>query len=1267
MGFLNGLLHLIKGEYSMFRKLRVFLSILLVSALLISNISSVFAASNQAPTASQSKTFNVSPLSADTVTETPTQAVSTPTEQPTAAPTDKPTKQPTVAPTATPTEQPTNPPTSAPSDTATAQPTPVPTDTVAPKPTAAPTDAPTDTSPAPTMAAPASAPSDTPTDQPTVQPTPPPADTPTSVPTDAPTDQPTVVPSNTPTAAPSDTATPTEAAGPAAQPWIQSDLPDYYAGEGVILTSGNWLAGEAVQLFINDEVGQTWNILTNIQADDNGSLTYQFTLPNWFIATYYVTATGQTSGAVAKTTFTDTVASISPTTAAEGAASFTLTVNGTQFNSTSQVTWTPPGGTARTLTRLTQTSSRLTATVLSSDLTNEGLAQVRVTGGGSGGPVNFTISEADNFTLSSVAVAATTNTAFSGQVATLSDSFDNQNPAEFTVSINWGDGSAASAGSVTRTGTGAYSISGSHTYTSQFWSTSVKTATTIPASGTYTIPVANNGTTNFTSSGSLVIFTSSGYQTVTYTGKTTGSSASFTGVSGGSGVLAVGNPITQPFNTVTVTVTDPTPGTATATSTGSLTVADGMTYLLSAGPFSTTEGAIYTGSSPFFPGSINTGGVFPSVGNYRLLVSNGATSAWYTLYTSGPNNYMYPNSTTGSVVFGDEGTVPYTETLYLNNGTIVATGGSSVTVNDAGLSYFSAINTYNAVENGSTGNIQVGKFLDAYPGDNHTDFTVSINWGDGSSPESAPAVYSGPSGSQSAYTISGSHTYTEEGTYSVTYDVQDDGGSHLSAIHTANVAASDPAVVAQGVATLSTTYGTPFEVATLATFTDPAGAEANDGSHYSADVNWGGSIGTSAATIDFAGGTFTVSAQIPYTNAGNYVPVVTIHHEASTAQSVTDAVQINALPLTITASSVTVAYGDPVPAITPLYTGFLSGDNAGNSLSTPPTCSTTYTQGSGVSGSPYPAICSGAVSANYTISYVDGSVTVKPKTLTITASSATVTYGDAAPTITPAFDGFITGDDASNSLSTQPACSTTYTHTSGVKAAPYPTSCSGAASTNYAITYVNGSISVNPALLTVTANNATKILGAANPVFSVLISGFKNGETASVLTIQPTCTSTATTTSPVGSYPIICSGATADNYTFSYVNGTLKVIYRFDGFLQPINDTAHSQTCGATCPVSVFKGGSTVPVKFQLKDAHGNVVQAVNLPQWVTPVNMGSTSSSVDETAYTSTPTAGGSYRSDSQQYIYNWGTAKNQTGFWWRIGVTLDDGQTYYVTIGLR
>src|SRR5438067_1850758 len=43
------------------------------------------------------------------------------------------------------------------------------------------------------------------------------------------------------------------------------------------------------------------------------------------------------------------------------------------------------------------------------------------------------------------------------------------------------------------------------------------------------------------------------------------------------------------------------------------------------------------------------------------------------------------------------------------------------------------------------------------------------------------------------------------------------------------------------------------------------------------------------------------------------------------------------------------------------------------------------------------------------------------------ALSTTVTYGDAAPTITPSYSGFITGDNASNSLSMQPTCTTSYT------------------------------------------------------------------------------------------------------------------------------------------------------------------------------------------------------------------------------------------------
>ena len=74
-------------------------------------------------------------------------------------------------------------------------------------------------------------------------------------------------------------------------------------------------------------------------------------------------------------------------------------------------------------------------------------------------------------------------------------------------------------------------------------------------------------------------------------------------------------------------------------------------------------------------------------------------------------------------------------------------------------------------------------------------------------------------------------------------------------------------------------------------------------------------------------------------------------------------------------------------------------------------------------------------------------------------------------------------------------------------------------------------------------------------------------------------------------------------------------------------------------------------------------------PQWIVPVRGGSMRAPVDESLYGDSATSGGTYRWDAtaQQYIYDWGTAKSGAGSYWRIGVRLDDGQTYFVNIGLR
>jgi len=88
---------------------------------------------------------------------------------------------------------------------------------------------------------------------------------------------------------------------------------------------------------------------------------------------------------------------------------------------------------------------------------------------------------------------------------------------------------------------------------------------------------------------------------------------------------------------------------------------------------------------------------------------------------------------------------------------------------------------------------------------------------------------------------------------------------------------------------------------------------------------------------------------------------------------------------------------------------------------------------------------------------------------------------------------------------------------------------------------------VGPATLTVTASNVTKAFGAPVPALTATITGFVDGQTlaTSGVTGSPTCTTTATSTSPGGTYPITCSIGTlaATNYTFSFVPGTLTVSF----------------------------------------------------------------------------------------------------------------------------
>ena len=148
---------------------------------------------------------------------------------------------------------------------------------------------------------------------------------------------------------------------------------------------------------------------------------------------------------------------------------------------------------------------------------------------------------------------------------------------------------------------------------------------------------------------------------------------------------------------------------------------------------------------------------------------------------------------------------------------------------------------------------------------------------------------------------------------------------------------------------------------------------------------------------------------------------------------------VSPAPLTITASSPQVHLNGAVPTITPSYSGFVNGDTDW-SLTTPPTCSTSYTQGAPASSGPWVTSCHGAVDTNYSISYVNGAVTIcGSHVLVITASSSSLTYGSPVPTVTYTTSPTVT-------LSTPPVCTTSYTQGAPVTGT-YTTSCSGAVRT----------------------------------------------------------------------------------------------------------------------------------------------------------------------------------------------------------------------------
>ena len=159
--------------------------------------------------------------------------------------------------------------------------------------------------------------------------------------------------------------------------------------------------------------------------------------------------------------------------------------------------------------------------------------------------------------------------------------------------------------------------------------------------------------------------------------------------------------------------------------------------------------------------------------------------------------------------------------------------------------------------------------------------------------------------------------------------------------------------------------------------------------------------------------------------------------------------------------------------------------------------------------------------------------------LTITANSVPRQYGQTNPSLNNVtYSGFVNGDTPSV-LSGTLSCVSPATTASPVSI--YAITCSGLSSPNYLTRYAPGVLTVTPAPLTVTAGNAQKVYGAANPVFTGAITGIQNGDN-----ISATYATTATPASPVGTYAIaptlVDPTGKLGNYKVTLINGKLTVI-----------------------------------------------------------------------------------------------------------------------------
>jgi hypothetical protein len=297
---------------------------------------------------------------------------------------------------------------------------------------------------------------------------------------------------------------------------------------------------------------------------------------------------------------------------------------------------------------------------------------------------------------------------------------------------------------------------------------------------------------------------------------------------------------------------------------------------------------------------------------------------------------------------------------------------------------------------------------------------------------------------------------------------------------------------------------------------------------------------------------------------------------------------------------------------------------------------------------------------NYKLNSVNTTTaTISPRPITVTADDKTKEYGQPDPGLSaaPTTGNLVGGDTLSGTL-TRDAGET-------VAGSPYAIKRGSlTAGSNYDMSFNNGKLTITPRAISATGGSLTKFLSAPDPALT-----FTFAPTPLIGTDAFSGSLVRDAGETIGTYPVRkCSLALSSNYTLSYTNGSLKIQYPpatgtgavascmgapNRAILQPVNPDA----------TSVFKKGSTVPLKFRVCDSRGaSVGPTAAVPTIITTFervadiagNPGSVTEPIDST----TPDTAFRWSATDQQWIFNLSTKNLAIGSYF-YKITLNDGTT--------